>query len=87
MKYKVGDTILIKSLEWFSNHCEKNKNGDYVRKNTKFAMLEKRNFHLCDTIVTIRKVFQLKYYLILTDSQVFENWMFEKRITENQYEV
>lgn len=52
MKYKVGDKVRVKSVEWYNNH--KNKNGNINCSVSVFFELNMSKF--CGTILTIKNI-------------------------------
>lgn len=85
MKYKVGDKVRVKSLEWYN--ANKNEYGDvkcYDCQETDIKCQETIYFislmaEYCGEIVTIDKIWEDYSYSIIEDDQTFE-W------TDNMFE-
>lgn len=74
-KFKPGDTVRVKPLEWFEQNCIKS-NGCYHLKGNKG--LSFFTTFLCGKpvkIYGIRNTVNAQYYI--TDSDVFQDWMLE----------
>ena len=68
MKYNIGDKVRVKSLEWYNN-ANKNKTGDIKCQGIAYFSHPMSEF--CSRIVTINKIFELGYYKIQEDDQIF----------------
>jgi hypothetical protein len=78
LKFKVGDKVRVKSLEWYNS--EKNDNGD-ILKGYKFT---KKMSKFCGNILTIRKVYNC-FYFVYENNNYWEDWMLEDEvITEEE---
>ena len=68
MKYNIGDKVRVKSLEWYNN-ANKDKDGDIKCQGIAYFSHPMSEF--CSRIVTINKIFELGYYKIQEDDQIF----------------
>lgn len=75
MKYKVGDKVRVKSLDWYN--ANKNKGG-FIKGNEETFVDEMSK--LCGEIVTIEYIRNSKFYIIKEDKNKYswEDWMFEE---------
>ena len=85
-KFKVGDKVRVKSLEWYNEN--KNFNGDvYIEENTGVFFAGNMS-KLCGEIVQIIQIEADYYYQILGNKMYWQDWMFEDEvITEEKQEV
>ena len=77
MKYKVGDRVRIKSLDWYDKN--KNEFGNVPLGQFSFNCC---NTHLCGTILTISRVLS-DYYLIEENDAYWTDDMIEGLVGEN----
>lgn len=79
MKFKVGDKVRVKSLDWYRL--------EYNREEVKYRFTPKM-LELCGKVVTIRQVYYDTEHYIIEEENVFHNWqdyMFEDEVvTENK---
>lgn len=88
MKYKVGDKVKVKSLDWYNEN--KNESG-VIKGDNDYFVDEMSKF--CGKIVTIEhiknSVSNSKFYIIEEDKNGYnwEDWMFENNGNEIKIEV
>lgn len=70
MKYKVGDKVKIKSLDWYN--LNKTQNGYVGSPNDNEANFVKRMTDYCDKIAVIKKILGESYRIDLDDG--FWSW-------------
>ena len=87
-KYKVGDKVRVKSLEWFKEHCEYNNLYNYYVYKGNHAVFVEPMQQLCGQVVTICEVINTDHvsYHIAEDEDkwTFTNWMLERTDKETK---
>lgn len=79
IKFKVGDKVRVKSLEWYNK--EKNKGDIYKGKIFTRDMSE-----FCDKFLTIKDIY-VDFYLVEENSKSWQDWMLEDEVvTEEKQE-
>lgn len=79
MKYKIGDKVRVKSLEWYNEN--KNKYGDINCSNGVFFRSNMSEF--CGNIVTIKDIDTfLNAYQVEENSFYWSEDMFEENVEE-----
>ena len=84
MKYKVGDKVRVKSLEWYNANCDKH---GYIRCQDIIYFTQQMSKY-CGKIVTIDYIWEDEFYWIQEDEQHFD-WtddMFEDNETSDDFE-
>lgn len=85
LKYKVGDKVRVKSLEWYNEN--KNFEGNvYTEENTGIYFSEFMS-NLCGKIVQIEKVNGDYSYYVNGSSLFWQDWMFEPVTEEKQEDI
>jgi hypothetical protein len=81
MKFKKGDKVRVKSLEWYNQ----NKDGNgyvYIGQVFTPSMSEQ-----CGSILTIKEIYE-DYYLVKENTKTWQDWMLEEKpVTEEKPEV
>ena len=67
MKYKVGDKVRIKSLDWYNENKDTNECVDLRKTTNSHHYFNKAMSRFCDDVVTIDKVFDT-YYDVIEDA-------------------
>ena len=81
MKYKVGDKVKVKSLEWYNANCDKH---GYIKCQDIIYFTQQMSKY-CGKIVTIDYIWEDEFYWIQEDEQHFD-WtddMFEGLVDED----
>ena len=78
MNHKVGDKVIINSLEWFKANCNLSNNGDYFHNTDRNLYLAKYKIPFCGEILTIETMISnYGYYMEETGSYWWFDWMFD----------
>lgn len=75
-KFKVGDKVRVRSLEWYNK--EKNENGEIV----KGRIFVEEMSQFCNKILTIKDIY-VDFYLVEENSNNWQDWMFENEIIKD----
>ena len=78
-KYKLGDRVRVKSLDWYNSN--KNENGEIVKDYITF--LEGMSEY-CGKYFEVSYVYPNEIYLLKDADWLWEDWMFEDKPTFNK---
>lgn len=85
MKFKVGDKVRVKSLEWYNSN--KNAEGKVYKDGISSIYFTEGMTFWCGKIVQIEKIFGDTYYLVDGSYCHWQDWMFEDEVvTEEKHE-
>jgi hypothetical protein len=77
-KFKTGDRVQVKSLEWYNKEKQSDGNINYG-----MVFTETMSKH-CGGILTIKEIYE-EYYLVIENSKSWQDWMLEdEAITEEE---
>lgn len=76
MKFKVGDIVKVKSLDWYDNN--KTEDGSVITKDYLYFTEAMKKF--CSKFFCINKIEDGKIYLKGVDEFCFHDWMIEDRL-------
>ena len=80
MKFKVGDKVRVRSLEWYNK--EKNENGEIL----KGRIFVEKMSQFCNKILTIKDIY-VDFYIVEENSNNWQDWMFEDEPVNAKKEV
>lgn len=82
-KFKIGDKVKVKSLEWY--HGNMNHKGEFDGGGKEWFVREMKEY--CGKVMTIKELTNNESYLLEEDDDwVWEDWMFEG-LAESKYNV
>lgn len=89
MKYKVGDKVRVKSLDWFRENCEYNEIHKCFIYKEEVVVFPKSTQRFCGQVVTICGIVDdvPPYYVIEDENKwrwIFVDWMLEEIGDENE---
>ena len=84
-KFKVGDKVRVKSLEWYNSN--KDGNGDVLSHSDKYLFFPKEMSEYCGKEFEIRYVYSNEVYLLKGTQCFWEDWMFEEESSTKEQQV
>src|SRR5574344_823144 len=84
-KYKVGDKVRVKSLEWYN--FNKDENGDVLPHDDKHLFFPKEMSEYCGKELEVRCVNPNGEYFLKGNEWMWEDWMFEEESKTKEQQV
>lgn|SRR5574344_1980953 len=84
-KFKVGDKVRVKSLEWYN--FNKDENGNVLPHDDKHLFFPKGMSEYCGKEFEIRYVNLNEIYLLKGNEQMWEDWMFEEESKTKEQQI
>ena len=81
-KYKVGDKVRIKSLDWYNSN--KDENGEILPHSDKYLFFLEKMSECCGKEFEVRHVYPDEIYLLEGTEWMWEDWMLEDKPTFNK---
>ena len=84
-KYKVGDKVRVKSLEWYNSN--KDGNGDVLPHSDKYLFFPKEMSEDCGKEFEVSYVNSYGIYLLKGTKWYWEDWMFEEESKTKEQQI
>lgn len=84
-KYKVGDKVRVKSLEWYN--FNKDEKGNVLPHYDKHLFFPEEMSEDCGKEFEIRYVYSNEIYLLKGNEWMWEDWMFEEESKTKEQQV
>ena len=80
-KYKAGDKVRIKSLDWYNSN--KNENGEIIQHSGNYLFFIEKMSECCGKEFEVSYVYPNEIYLLKDADWLWEDWMLEDDLNIN----